>query len=501
MKVKDKINIVWLKKDLRSRDHASLAQAIKEGLPVLILFCFEPSIIDCPESDIRHWRFAYEALEDLQKTLQTDDCQLYYIDLEVIEALALIKEIYEIQHLYSYEEVGIKITFDRDKQVKNWCVENQIIYQEFAQNGTIRARKHRKNWVVNLEKHYFFAPLTKVDLKQLKTIDLDNALKERFNPTLPTSITTYNNNFQKGGESFAWKYFHSFLEKRVQNYSKHISKPSLSRTSCSRLSPYITFGCISAREVFQKIQIRIQNSSKNRDLKNAQSRIWWRSHFIQKLETEWKIEKEPINEVFSALDRLEESPLLDAWKKGQTGYPMIDACMRCLHANGWINFRMRAMLVSFATFTLWLDWRPVATHLAKLFLDFDPGIHYPQIQMQAGLTAYHTLRIYNPTMQVQKHDKDGIFIRKWIPELEKIPTNHLAEPWKLTLMEQTFYDTQIGKDYPAPIVHFESATSKNKDAYWQWRQSPAAKKNLPPLLTKFCIPKDKEQYLKAENPS
>ncbi|HPH19096.1 MAG TPA: FAD-binding domain-containing protein, partial [Haliscomenobacter sp.] len=138
------------------------------------------------------------------------------------------------------------------------------------------------------------------------------------------------------------------------------------------------------------LDAHLAQSADRWNLNNFRSRLWWRSHFIQKLETDWRVEIAPINPVFVQLDRQMDGPWFEAWAQGKTGFPMVDASMRCLQATGWINFRMRAMLVSFATFVLWLDWRPVATHLARLFLDFEPGIHYPQIQMQAGLTGYHT---------------------------------------------------------------------------------------------------------------
>lgn len=207
------------------------------------------------------------------------------------------------------------------------------------------------------------------------------------------------------------------------------------------------------------------------------SRCHWHCHFMQKLESEPEIEFRAFNRACDDLRSGQANQnYLEAWKSGATGYPFVDACMRALKTTGWINFRMRAMLVSFASYHLWLDWRQFKDWLACQFIDYEPGIHHSQVQMQSGLTGINTLRIYNPVKQGQDHDPEGKFIRRWVPELADLPEEAIHEPWKLPEMLQVSYGCRMGTDYPAPVVdHQETvrhararfAELRKRDDYWE----------------------------------
>ena len=135
-----------------------------------------------------------------------------------------------------------------------------------------------------------------------------------------------------------------------------------------------------------------------------------------------------------------------------TGYPLVDACMRALADTGWINFRMRAMLMSFASYHLWLHWRQPAVLLARRFIDYEPGIHYSQAQMLAGTTGINTFRIYNPVKQSLDQDPGGQFIREWLPELTRVPDRWIHRPWEMDSRAQRKSACVIGRDYPEPVV-------------------------------------------------
>ncbi len=164
---------------------------------------------------------------------------------------------------------------------------------------------------------------------------------------------------------------------------------------------------------------------------------------------------------------------------------MVDACMRSVIATGYLNFRMRAMLVSFLTHHLWLDWRRGSHHLARQFLDFEPGIHYPQFQMQAGTIGVNTIRIYNPVKQGYDHDPKGEFIGEWVPELREVPAELSHEPWKMNDMEQQLYNCRVGKDYPAPIIDNVKESYKHASKIlWSKKGSAKVKQENKGILRK-----------------
>jgi len=146
--------------------------------------------------------------------------------------------------------------------------------------------------------------------------------------------------------------------------------------------------------------------------------------------------------------------------------------MRALDATGWINFRMRAMVVSFAAYHLWLDWRPIARELAGYFTDYEPGIHISQVQMQSGVTGINRLRMYSPAKQLVDNDPDGAFVRRWIPALRDVPTVWLPHPHKMPRAEQDRTGCRIDADYPSQIVDHAVAVRQARARIAEVRGSP-----------------------------
>jgi deoxyribodipyrimidine photo-lyase len=273
---------------------------------------------------------------------------------------------------------------------------------------------------------------------------------------------------QPGGRRAGLALLKSFLNQRGRPYRAAMSAPVSGADHCSRLSPHLALGTISMREAYQAAvaaRTRWKEAGDTQftgSIDSFLSRLHWHCHFIQKLEDAPWLEARCLHPAYAGLPVHDEARLA-AWIEGRTGWPFVDACMRSLHATGWLNFRMRAMVMAVASYHLRLDWRQSGAVLARLFTDYEPGIHWAQVQMQSGTTGTNIPRIYNPVKQGLDQDAEGDFIRRWVPELGALATPFVHEPWK----------APAPVAYPAPLVNHEQAAREAKAAITALRRDPA----------------------------
>lgn len=488
MNTKPNIQIVWLKRDLRLHDNEAIYNALASGKRVLILYVFEQLLINDPHYSQRHWDFIKQSIVDLNTELKPYKSKVLAVNSDIIATLNQLLTQYQINDVFSHQETGILATFNRDKSFKRFCKNNLINWHENVNNGVQRGLKDRESWMHLCDAYFEIEPLPFLPAtQQLLPIEEIEKLEEYLNPThLKTNLDTP---FQKGGRSTGLKYLASFFNNRYNDYMVNISKPELSRSSCSRISPYIAWGNLSIREVYHQAYHLKATSKHKKALDAFMSRLRWQSHFVQKFEMEHTMEEASINKGYHKLKKSVSTMYINAWKTGKTGYPLVDACMRCLAETGYLNFRMRALVVSFFTHNLWQPWQEATSYLSQLFLDFEPGIHFPQLQMQAGETGINMLRIYNPVKNSLEYDPEAIFIKKWVPELKNLDTPFAHQPYLMTELEQELYNFKLGYDYPNPIINLESTRKIASDVLWNLRNDKLVKAESARILKKHTVRK------------
>jgi len=436
------MDLVLHRYDFRAYDNRAASEGGEEAFPV---FIFDPSWLENDLVSDQRIEFVLESLKDLNRQYTELGTHLTLLHGDPEEKLEILSKDHSI-------------FFNRDpnhfQQKREKILREK--YRDFSQSPATE-NIERQAWKERISEYFSSRPhspgekLSRPPVSSEVSID---RIREKYD------VRPRKEKFGRGGRDEALNRLEEFND-RIGQYSGCISSPSKAEASTSHLSPYIRYGCISAREVYQEAE------EKKYEVENVQSvqmfldRIVWQKHFQRKIEANPKLFREAINPVYRGLNEENfDEEKVRAWKKGETGYPLVDASMRALRETGWLNFRMRAMCASFFSYILKQWWKIGADHFYKHLIDADVAINYYQWQMQSGLIGVHANRIYDPTKQVEDNDPDGKFIRKYLPELRPVPDQFIAEPWKMLEKVQEECGVRIGRNYPEPILDYSKEAKK-----------------------------------------
>ncbi|MGB3548367.1 MAG: FAD-binding domain-containing protein [Saprospiraceae bacterium] len=484
--------VYWLKRDFRLADNPALSAALAAHERVCVLYVVEEAWLTAPQTSAFHVHAVTGALADLRRRLA------HHAGADVLvlrggarETLERMHDALPFTHLYSHEEVGVNWTYQRDEVVRAWCRERGVTWTEERQTGVFRAFGDRDKRHL-LWKKFTLAPLlpvpTNADLARLVRPEVWCALDERSDAPFTLADTAYElsegqrKHVQPVSETDAEETLRSFLYERGLGYRGGISSPLTAFEAGSRLSVHLAWGTLTGRRAYQAALARKEELKQSEaedagrwrsSLTAFQSRLHWRDHFIQRLETEPQIEFEPLNKAYEALEYKDDPVDYEAWKTGHTGFPLVDACIRCLLGSGFVNFRMRAMLTSIACHTLHLHWKSLDFPMARMYTDYEPGIHLSQLQMQASVVGINTVRMYSPHKQIIDQDPEAVFIKEWVPELREFAAKQIQEHRREPL-----------GDYPGQTVDWWESSRAMRDKIWAIKKLPATKEEAQRVYDK-----------------
>ena len=466
------MKLVWFKRDLRIQDHEPLWHAAQHT-SVLPLYIVEPELWRQSSASDRQWQFVRASIESLQRQLSALGQPLWVIQGDAVTVLQSLVQQHGIDAIYAHMETGEGWTFQRDNAVHRATRALGVPLYEYRQQGVVRGLKSRGDWATQWE------ALMAEDIRTARSLSGPGPgpyeLPERLDARCMTPCQV-----QAGGSEQAHSLLDSFLSQRGREYTGDMSSPLSAAEACSRLSPHIAHGTISIRQILRQLRsTEAPDALWARSYRSFDKRLHWHCHFIQKLESEPRLEFEPLHRGFLDLHpQGVDHEVLERWIEGETGWPFVDACMRCLKATGWINFRMRAMLASLSAYHLWQPWQQPAHRLAQRFVDYEAGIHYSQFQMQSGTTGINVNRMYNPIKQSRDQDPEGEFIRAWVPELEGYSSDWIHEPLRAPIGLQDRMGQRARPPISDPVEAARQAKKKLTEFIRSKEMAPEAQRVL-----------------------
>ena len=462
--------IVWITEDLRIENNHALSYASQNHEIVSALYIYNNKYFD-EKREAQKWWLS-KSLESFKKDLNEFNISLEILSGDEVDILSKIKERDDITIYWSkvYEPAITK----KSEKIKDLFIKNKVNYKNFKGNILIEFQDVTKNdgtpfkvftpfWK-NAEQRY----LEKVPSKPSKIRKLNKKLDLMNKSIKPKEILPKKNWYKKfekywnPSELEAKEYLKKLIKNKINNYGDTRDFPSIDGTS--KLSPFLKHGQIHVETIWNKCQ---EIEVKSKGYRKYINELGWREFSHSLINYFPEMLKGNLRKEFDNFPWVKNQEHLKLWKKGSTGYPLVDAGMRELYETGWMHNRVRMVVGSFLVKHLRIHWVEGERHFRNCLMDFNEANNVAQWQWVAGCGADAApyFRIFNPILQGEKFDKEGIYTKKWVPELKNIPNEFLYKPWELEKKYQEQLRIVIGKDYPEPIVEHSKARNLALEAF------------------------------------
>ena len=462
--------IFWIREDFRIENNPALSFATQNHDNVIALYIYNNNDFDNKREAQKWW--VYKSLETLKKELSD-----YKINLEIVKGdeLEIFSKFNKKDKLSVYwNKIYEPDVIAKGKKIRDLFIKNEINYKYFKGNILNEFQEITKNdgtpfkvftpfWR-NAEQVYLNQPLSKNYIVKKKTKKI-SFFKKCIEPNDILPKKDWYKKFDKYwkvSENDSKKILKNLIENKIKDYGTSRDIPSIEGTS--KLSPYIKHGQIHVGSIWKKCS---EIKSKGIGYRKYINELGWRefSHSLINYFPEFL--KGNFRKEFDKFPWAKNEKFLKAWKRGMTGYPIVDAGMRELYETGWMHNRIRMVVGSFLVKHLRINWTEGEKHFRNCLLDFNKANNVAQWQWVAGCGADAApyFRIFNPILQGEKFDKEGNYVKKWVPELKNVPNKFIHKPWEMELKYQEAIKTIIGKDYPGPIVVHEKARAAALEAF------------------------------------
>ena len=462
--------VFWLRDDFRIEDNPALSYASSNHNTVSALYIYDKSVFDDKREAQKWW--LSRSLEEFKV-----DLEKYNICLEIVEGnqLSVLKKIKKSDNISVYwNKVYEPLEIKKDNEIIQFFQKNNIAYKNFRGNVLNEFQEVKKGdgtpfkvyspfWK-NSERIF----LEKIPNKEHKVKKLKK-IKKLFKKNISCKNILPNKDWYKKfdtywqpSETTAKKYLEKFIKNDIYDYGTKRDFPSIKGTS--KLSPFIRNGQIGVKTIYDQCA---KLKSKNISVRKYINELGWREFSHSLINYFPQMLKGNLRKEFDKFPWINDKKKLSLWKKGLTGYPIVDAGMRELYETGWMHNRIRMVVGSFLVKHLRINWQEGEKYFRNCLFDFNEANNVAQWQWVAGCGADAApyFRIFNPILQGEKFDKEGEYVKKWVPELKKVPQKFIHKPWEMEKKYQEAINTVIGKDYPKPIVIHEVARKEALEAF------------------------------------